>query len=438
MHVYHIYTLPLDVLRYPAPYLHILTSIHTHTHTLTRAAHADAEEMLAVSEKARLDAEAMVVELQQQLAALQQVVDAVSGQSEETQTLLQTNVRVAAGELCAVKEQYGALKERAAAMRLDMLEGMQTLSVEVLGNMTAVVGGMAQDRSDAVQSLKKEMTERKRLHNLVLDLKGNIRVFCRARPPGKEGKNALTFASETELLCDVAGKSHSFNYDCVFGPQSQQGTVFGETQPLVVSVLDGYHSCILAYGQTGSGKTHTMQGYDGDPGVNTRAINELFAIAKERAVSHSYSIKVTLIEIYNETLRDLLEPRDETGKDKALDVKLASSADASIAGFNSGTCVPGVSVAEVTCMEDVLEALKKGALNRTVAGTDMNEHSSRSHMVLSVFVEGNNLTNGVKTYGKLHLIDLAGSERLARSGAQVSFVGLFCRSLYEDSFVGLV
>ena len=71
MHVYHIYTLPLDVLRYPAPYLHILTSIHTHTHTLTRAAHADAEEMLAVSEKARLDAEAMVVELQQQLAALQ-------------------------------------------------------------------------------------------------------------------------------------------------------------------------------------------------------------------------------------------------------------------------------------------------------------------------------------------------------------------------------
>jgi hypothetical protein len=58
-------------------------------------------------------------------------------------------------------------------------------------------------------------------------------------------------------------------------------------------------------------------------------------------------------------------------------------------------------------------------LNRTVAGTDMNERSSRSHMVLSVFVEGCNLTTGVKTSGKLHLIDLAGSERLARSGAQV-------------------
>jgi hypothetical protein len=58
-------------------------------------------------------------------------------------------------------------------------------------------------------------------------------------------------------------------------------------------------------------------------------------------------------------------------------------------------------------------------VNRTVAGTDMNERSSRSHMVLSVFVEGCNLTTGVKTFGKLHLIDLAGSERLARSGAQV-------------------
>lgn len=255
-----------------------------------------------------------MAELQLQLTKLQQVVDTVNGKSEATQTLWHKNVRVTAGELCAVKEQYGELKERAAAMQQDMLEGMNKLSEQVMGNMSAVVDEVEQDMSKTVQSLKKEMSERKRLHNLVLDLKGNIRVFCRARPPGKEGKNALTFASDTELLCDVAGKSHPFNYDCVFGPQSQQATVFAETQPLVVSVLDGYHSCIVAYGQTGSGKTHTMQGYDGDPGVNTRAINELFAIAKERDVSHSYSIKVTLIEIYNENIRDLLDPRDESDR----------------------------------------------------------------------------------------------------------------------------
>jgi kinesin family member C2/C3 len=61
----------------------------------------------------------------------------------------------------------------------------------------------------------------------------------------------------------------------------------------------GYNACIIAYGQTGSGKTHTMQGYNGDPGVNTRAISELFDIAKDRSVSHAYTIKVTLFECSN-------------------------------------------------------------------------------------------------------------------------------------------
>ena len=158
-----------------------------------------------------------------------------------------------------------------------------------------------------------------------------------------------------------------------------------------------------AYGQTGSGKTYTMQGYDNNPGVNTRAISELFDMAKEKGKTHSYSIKVTLLEIYNESLRDLLEPRDETGEAKKLDVKLASSADGT-SGFNNGTFVPGVHTAVATCMEDVLDLLKRGEVNRTVAGTDMNERSSRSHMVLSVFVEGTNLNTGIKTFGKLHLI----------------------------------
>jgi kinesin family protein C2/C3 len=258
-----------------------------------------------------------------------------------------------------------------------------------------------------------------RVDNQVLDLKGNIRVFCRPRPASNKSRSALTLASDTELACEVAGKSHAFTYDCVFSDEAEQAGVFAEAQPLIVSVLDGYHACILAYGQTGSGKTHTMQGYSAsDAGVNTRAISEIFAIAKERERTHSYTIKVTLIEIYNETLRDLLEPRDASGKDKALDIKLASSTDACLAGYTSGTCVPGLYVAEVHTMEQVLSALSKGEQNRSVAGTDMNQRSSRSHMVLTVFVEGRHLSSEATTFGKLHLIDLAGSERLARSGAE--------------------
>ena len=107
-------------------------------------------------------------------------------------------------------------------MQQDMLAAMQEVSEGVVEQVSAAMEELEGETNSAVESLKKEMTERKRLHNLVLDLKGNIRVFCRARPPSQHDKTALTFASETELLCDVSGKSHPFSYDCVFGPQSQQ------------------------------------------------------------------------------------------------------------------------------------------------------------------------------------------------------------------------
>jgi kinesin family member C2/C3 len=74
--------------------------------------------------------------------------------------------------------------------------------------------------------------------------------------------------------------------------------VFSETQPLIVSVLDGYNVCIFAYGQTGSGKTHTMQGYGDEAGVNTRALEQLFLLSKERQGVYTYKIKVSLWELY--------------------------------------------------------------------------------------------------------------------------------------------
>ena len=388
------------------------------------------QEQLAVSEQARAAAETQVSALQKDLAALQQELALVSDSSAQTRAQLESSRGVQAatdGELAELRTQHEALKGNIVTMTNELLgevhgmhaveDTVKQLSAQVEEHLSSAVMDIEQEKNAAVDRLQKEMVERRRLHNLVLDLKGNIRVFCRSRPPRNDAKHALTFASDAEMLCEVAGKSHPFTFDCVFGPNTQQDTVFAETQPLVVSVLDGYHACILAYGQTGSGKTYTMQGYDNNPGVNTRAISELFDMAKEKGKTHSYSIKVTLLEIYNESLRDLLEPRDETGEAKKLDVKLASSADGT-SGFNNGTFVPGVHTAVATCMEDVLDLLKRGEVNRTVAGTDMNERSSRSHMVLSVFVEGTNLNTGIKTFGKLHLIDLAGSERLARSNAE--------------------
>jgi kinesin family protein C2/C3 len=84
--------------------------------------------------------------------------------------------------------------------------------------------------------------------------------------------------------------------------------VFADTAPVVVSVLDGYNVCIFAYGQTGTGKTFTMEGYQGNRGVNYRTLEELFNVASQRRGQVKYEISVSVMEVYNEQIRDLLAP----------------------------------------------------------------------------------------------------------------------------------
>lgn len=82
--------------------------------------------------------------------------------------------------------------------------------------------------------------------------------------------------------------------------------VFADASPMVISVLDGYNVCIFAYGQTGTGKTFTMEGIEQNRGVNYRTLEELFRVSKERSETFSYDISVSVLEVYNEQIRDLL------------------------------------------------------------------------------------------------------------------------------------
>ncbi|KAK9057024.1 hypothetical protein SSX86_024390 [Deinandra increscens subsp. villosa] len=130
---------------------------------------------------------------------------------------------------------------------------------------------------------------RKKLHNTILELKGNIRVFCRVRPllvdDGVENEmKTISFPTTTEALgrgIEVVqhGQTHPFMFDKVFMPQASQEEVFEEISQLVQSALDGYKVCIFAYGQTGSGKTHTMMGTPGsldDKGLIPRSLEQIF------------------------------------------------------------------------------------------------------------------------------------------------------------------
>ena len=212
---------------------------------------------------------------------------------------------------------------------------------------------------------------------------------------------------------DVICLAHStmrqeFEFEHVFQPDCSQEEVFVQTCPLVVSVLDGYNVCIFAYGQTGSGKTFTMDGPSHDPGVNQRSLMELFRLRDERASTMSYTFHISMLEVYNEQVIDLLDEGSGSPETRTtLDVRMGKN----------GTFVAGLVEVEVMSMEDVNELLSLGVANRSVGAHNVNEHSSRSHLVFSVRVEGQNRSTGTATQATLHLIDLAGSERLSKTDA---------------------
>ncbi|XP_022567439.2 kinesin-like protein KIN-14Q isoform X4 [Brassica napus] len=260
--------------------------------------------------------------------------------------------------------------------------------------------------------------ERKELYNKILELKGNIRVFCRCRPLNFEEIEAgasmgidveSTKNGEVIVMSNGLPKK-SFKFDSVFAPSASQADVFEDTAPFATSVIDGYNVCIFAYGQTGTGKTFTMEGTPENRGVNYRTLKNLFEITKERENRYSYEISVSVLEVYNEQIRDLLVPASQN----------ASTAKRfEIRQVNEGNHhVPGLVEARVTSIEEVWDVLKTGSNARAVGKTTANEHSSRSHCIHCVMVKGENLLTGECTKSKLWLVDLAGSERVAKTEVQ--------------------
>ncbi|XP_014755138.1 kinesin-like protein KIN-14C isoform X2 [Brachypodium distachyon] len=271
---------------------------------------------------------------------------------------------------------------------------------------------------DAAENYHGVLAENQKLFNEVQELKGNIRVYCRVRPflPGQDGKStAVDYIGENgEILISNPSKQgkdgyRMFKFNKVFSTHVSQAEVFSDIQPLIRSVLDGFNVCIFAYGQTGSGKTYTMSGpgtSKEDWGVNYRALNDLFDISLKRRNTFSYEVEVQMVEIYNEQVRDLLS---NDIAQKRLGIWSTSQPN--------GLVVPDASLVPVKSTSDVLDLMEIGQANRAVGSTALNERSSRSHSILTVHVRGLDLKNGSTSRGCLHLIDLAGSERVERSEA---------------------
>lgn len=319
--------------------------------------------------------------------------------SEISKQALSTKVQRLKDEIKFVKEDYLELRQEATDLqeysnaKIDRV----TRYLGVLADKTRKLDQVALEAEARISPL---INEKKRLFNDLLTAKGNIKVFCRTRPLFEdEGPSVVEFTDDCTIRVNtgddtISNPKKDFEFDRVYGPHVGQAELFSDVQPFVQSALDGYNVSIFAYGQTHSGKTHTMEGSSHDRGLYARCFEELFDLSNSDTTSTSrFNFAVTVFELYNEQLRDLL-PQTGNGLAKIRLQSLESSIE----------LVPE----KVDNPLEFSKVLKSAFQSR---GNDVSKFNV-SHLIIMIHIYYNNLITGENLYSKLSLVDLAGSEGL--------------------------
>uniref|UniRef100_A0A674BSY6 Kinesin-like protein n=1 Tax=Salmo trutta TaxID=8032 RepID=A0A674BSY6_SALTR len=370
-------------------------------------------------------------ELHTQLSQYELELAALSGVKEQL-AIVSSEKASQEKILCSLTEEHKVL----LGLRESLEAELHNVQLSVQASTLSRCQNTLRETQDTVRNLEETVArqtdeihcgemERRGLHNTIQELKGNIRVFCRVRPlqaggqidhiqlPAHDNK-ALTLAKTEESHIGRSGdtqKSYNFSFDRVFGPSIPQKDVFEEISLLVQSALDGYNVCCFAYGQTGSGKTYTMEGGEMEDmrGVIPRAVQQIFQASKKlQEQGWKFTFTASFVEIYNETLRDLLY----TGKaNKRPEHEIRKST-------NNEITVTNLTYQKVNSEDEVCNLIALANQNRSTARTNMNDHSSRSHSVFQLDIEGENSGRDVKCKSSLCLVDLAGSERVQKSQSQ--------------------
>jgi hypothetical protein len=281
------------------------------------------------------------------------------------------------------------------------------------------------------------------------------------------------YDDQNEFKHRLLQKPRTFTYDRVFSKRASQTDVFESVSDLVNSVVHGYNATIFAYGATGSGKTFSMSGDQGKPGIVPRAIGKVFEQVEAMAKADSntlFMVSMGFVELYNNNFQDLLaecgggNKSTSTSNNNSLRTSrdfgntLRNSRDFDNHPHKRGPRIElhesptgGVHLTgsktlrmPVRSAEQAMRLVDAGNKARATAATNLNEHSSRSHSILTIHVEsqrkvhlGDEQQPGdmattkaappapssrraprIVCLGKMHLVDLAGSERLGMSGAE--------------------
>ncbi|KAK9306157.1 hypothetical protein QLX08_003054 [Tetragonisca angustula] len=259
----------------------------------------------------------------------------------------------------------------------------------------------------------------------------SVKVAVRVRP-----FNNREISREAQCIIEMSGSTtsilnpkappgskdaiKSFNYDYSYFSMDPNDTNYSSQlmvykdigEEMLEHAFEGYNVCIFAYGQTGAGKSYTMMGKqeEGQEGIIPQICKDLFRkISRNSNECLKYSVEVSYMEIYCERVRDLLNPKNK-GNLRVREHPLL------------GPYVEDLSKLAVMSYQDIHDLIDEGNKARTVAATNMNETSSRSHAVFTIFFtqQKHDSTTGLVTekVSKISLVDLAGSERADSTGAK--------------------
>ncbi|KAL5457534.1 hypothetical protein EMCRGX_G034804 [Ephydatia muelleri] len=332
----------------------------------------------------------------------------------------------AATSVQLLKGSLYALRQEVQSECSQLCNGFKTL--------TTVMSTFLQNSSKSAELTKlqeryrKEKWKRKQLHNTLVELRGNIQVCCRVRPvlpsdsDGLVGQRASACinCTDEETICiwqsktSVSGlmqEEKQYEFDRVFSPSEGQGAVFEEIKPLLTSLLDGYNVCVMAYGQTGSGKTHTMVGENGgtgpcrQPGVLPLVSEELFRLLeeKEQVDAMRFEVQVSVTEVYNEQIQDLLAlemvPAKRGAISEAGGMEVARLTTTSVSPAHLHHISPQITPISVprppTTVRNSSETMSLvswGLQHRASDSTLLNAHSSRSHLIITLTITAGSST----------------------------------------------
>ncbi len=246
----------------------------------------------------------------------------------------------------------------------------------------------------------------------------SVQVAVRVRPLNhrENGTNSIvtTNGSTVYIRDPDTNKNKTFNYDYTYSEGSTQEELHNDIGTYVINnAFSGYNTCVFAYGQTGSGKSHSVMGSDENPGLIPRVCQELF----ERQESHngidtrnasiSYKLEVSYLEIYSEEVRDLLSRTPSQG------LKVREHPE-------FGPYIEGLQQILVEDYNTIKKLIDQGNKERVTASTLMNQRSSRSHAILTLYftqlIDEPDIGKTREVVSKINLVDLAGSERVEMSG----------------------